>query len=82
MQHRIIVLGAGYAGATAAGRLARRLYREDVAITLVNAEPDFVERVRLHQLAVGQEPRPPASEPHVRGHRRRAEGREGHRRRC
>ncbi|WP_449062159.1 FAD-dependent oxidoreductase [Planomonospora algeriensis] len=58
MQHRIIVLGAGYAGATAAGRLARRLRREDVAITLVNAEPDFVERVRLHQLAAGQDLRP------------------------
>ncbi|MFF3174275.1 NAD(P)/FAD-dependent oxidoreductase [Streptomyces sp. NPDC057900] len=55
MQHRIIVLGAGYAGATAAGRLARRLRREDVSITLVNAEPDFVERVRMHQLATGQE---------------------------
>ncbi|KOV73770.1 oxidoreductase [Streptomyces sp. AS58] len=55
MQHRIIVLGAGYAGAIAAGRLARRLRREDVAITLVNAEPDFVERVRMHQLAVGQD---------------------------
>ncbi|MFJ9150626.1 NAD(P)/FAD-dependent oxidoreductase [Streptomyces sp. NPDC102270] len=60
MQHRIIVLGAGYSGAIAAGRLAKRLRREDVAITLVNAEPDFVERVRMHQLAVGQElaPRP------------------------
>ncbi|MEV0912814.1 FAD-dependent oxidoreductase [Streptomyces sp. NPDC049967] len=58
MQHRIIVLGAGYAGATAAGRLARRLRREDVAITLVNAEPDFVERVRMHQLATGQDLRP------------------------
>ncbi|MFE6526149.1 NAD(P)/FAD-dependent oxidoreductase [Streptomyces sp. NPDC057794] len=60
MQHRIIVLGAGYTGAVAAGRLARRLHRDDVAITLVNAEPDFVERVRMHQLAVGQEltPRP------------------------
>ncbi|MEV4426097.1 NAD(P)/FAD-dependent oxidoreductase [Streptomyces sp. R-07] len=59
-QHRIIVLGAGYTGAIAAGRLAKQLHREDVAITLVNAEPDFVERVRLHQLAVGQEltPRP------------------------
>lgn len=59
-QHRVIVIGAGYAGAIAAGRLARRLRREDVAITLVNAEPDFVERVRMHQLAVGQElgPRP------------------------
>src|SRR3954452_1000091 len=54
MQHRIIVLGAGYAGAIAAGRLARRLRREEVAITLVNAEPDFVERVRMHQLAAGQ----------------------------
>jgi NADH dehydrogenase FAD-containing subunit len=60
MPHRIIVLGAGYTGAVAAGRLAKRLHREDVAITLVNAEPDFVERVRMHQLAVGQnlKPRP------------------------
>ncbi|MBZ3906109.1 NAD(P)/FAD-dependent oxidoreductase [Streptomyces griseiscabiei] len=55
MQHRIIVLGAGYTGATAAGRLAKRLHRADVAITLVNAEPDFVERVRMHQLAAGQD---------------------------
>ncbi|MEU8028682.1 FAD-dependent oxidoreductase [Streptomyces sp. NPDC049099] len=55
MQHRIVVLGAGYSGAIAAGRLAKRLHREDVAITLVNAEPDFVERVRLHQLAAGQD---------------------------
>jgi NADH dehydrogenase FAD-containing subunit len=60
MQHRIVVLGAGYTGATAAGRLAGRLHREDVALTLVNAEPDFVERVRMHQLASGQDlaPRP------------------------
>ncbi|GAA4892890.1 NAD(P)/FAD-dependent oxidoreductase [Streptomyces coeruleoprunus] len=60
MQHRIVVLGAGYTGAVVAGRLAKRLHREDVAITLVNPEPDFVERVRLHQLAVGQDltPRP------------------------
>ncbi len=59
-QHRIVVLGAGYTGAVAAGRLARRLHRADVRITLVNPEPDFVERVRLHQLAAGQDltPRP------------------------
>ncbi|MFI9821136.1 NAD(P)/FAD-dependent oxidoreductase [Streptomyces sp. NPDC052013] len=59
-QHRIIVLGAGYTGAIAAGRLAKRLHRDDVRITLVNAEPDFVERVRNHQLATGQrlKPRP------------------------
>lgn len=57
-QHRVVVIGAGYTGATAAGRLARRLRGEDVSITLVNAEPDFVERVRMHQLAVGQTLRP------------------------
>ncbi|MGV9679469.1 NAD(P)/FAD-dependent oxidoreductase [Nocardia sp. NPDC003482] len=55
MKHRIVVLGAGYAGATAAGRLAKRLHRDDVEITLVNGDPDFVERVRLHQLATGQD---------------------------
>jgi NADH dehydrogenase FAD-containing subunit len=55
MKHRIVVLGGGYAGAHAAGRLARRLHRDDVEITLVNAEPDFVERIRMHQLATGQD---------------------------
>lgn len=55
MRHRIIVLGAGYAGAYAAGILARRLHRADAEITVVNAEADFVERMRLHQLAAGQE---------------------------
>ncbi|MGW7275652.1 NAD(P)/FAD-dependent oxidoreductase [Streptomyces sp. NPDC054864] len=59
-QHRIVVIGAGYTGAIAAGRLAKRLRREDVAITLVNPEPDFVERIRMHQLTAGQDltPRP------------------------
>ena len=55
MKHRIVVLGAGYAGAIAAGRLARRLHPDDTEITVVNAVPDFVERVRMHQLATGQE---------------------------
>lgn len=55
MKHRIVILGAGYGGAVAAGRLARRLQRDDVDITLVNAAPDFVERIRMHQLAVGQD---------------------------
>ncbi|MGI5450881.1 NAD(P)/FAD-dependent oxidoreductase [Streptomyces sp. CA-243310] len=58
MKHRIVVLGAGYAGAVTAGRLARRLHRDDVEITLVNGDPEFVERVRLHQLATGQDLRP------------------------
>src|SRR3954468_20537681 len=55
MPHRIVVLGAGYAGAFAAGSLARRLHSGDFEITVVNAEPDFVERLRLHQLAAGQD---------------------------
>ncbi|NEB53436.1 FAD-dependent oxidoreductase [Streptomyces griseus] len=54
MKHRIVVLGAGYAGAFAAGNLARRLSPADTGITVVNAAPDFVERMRLHQLASGQ----------------------------
>ncbi|MEU5736590.1 FAD-dependent oxidoreductase [Streptomyces tendae] len=59
MKHRIVVLGAGYAGAYAAGNLARRLSPLDSEITVVNAEPDFVQRMRLHQLAVGQEIKAP-----------------------
>jgi NADH dehydrogenase FAD-containing subunit len=62
MQHRIVVLGAGYSGAIAAGRLAKRLHREEVTVTLVNAEPDFVERVRMHQLATGQHLEGPAAQ--------------------
>lgn len=54
MKHRIVVLGAGYAGAYVAGTLARRLSRQDTEITVVNAEPDFVQRLRLHQLSAGQ----------------------------
>ncbi|MEV6419543.1 FAD-dependent oxidoreductase [Streptomyces sp. NPDC051662] len=59
MKHRIVVLGAGYAGAYVAGTLARRLSPADTEITVVNAEPDFVQRLRLHQLAAGQEIKAP-----------------------
>jgi NADH:ubiquinone reductase (H+-translocating) len=55
MKHRIVVLGAGYSGAVAAGRLAARLYRDEVSVTLVNAETDFVERVRMHEVATGRD---------------------------
>ncbi|GAA4727412.1 NAD(P)/FAD-dependent oxidoreductase [Phytohabitans rumicis] len=55
MKHRIVVLGAGYAGAYVAGNLARQLSPEDTEITVVNAEPYFVERMRLHQVAAGRE---------------------------
>lgn len=55
MKHRIVVLGAGYAGAYVAGNLARRLSSADIEITVVNAVPDFVQRQKGHQLAVGQQ---------------------------
>src|SRR3954468_6635010 len=58
MKHRIVVLGAGYTGASAAGRLARKLHGDDFQITVVNAEADFVERVRMHELAAGRELKP------------------------
>ncbi|MFI1826967.1 NAD(P)/FAD-dependent oxidoreductase [Streptomyces sp. NPDC020412] len=55
MKHRIVVLGAGYAGVHVAANVARRMVSADVGITVVNAEPDFVQRLRLHQLAAGQD---------------------------
>ena len=46
----VVVIGGGYAGTLAANHL--RL-RNDVNITLVNPRPQFVERIRLHQLVAG-----------------------------
>lgn len=54
MRHRIAVLGTGYAGISAAGFLARHLHAGEVELTVVNAEPGFVERIRLHQVAAGR----------------------------
>ncbi|WP_040696584.1 NAD(P)/FAD-dependent oxidoreductase [Nocardia vinacea] len=51
-QHRIVVLGAGYAGLAAARRLARTA--RDAHITVVDVRATFVERVRLHQYGAGQ----------------------------
>lgn len=53
MSTGIAILGGGYAGVLAALRLARR-GRQAGRITLINAVPHFVERIRLHQLAAGQ----------------------------
>ncbi len=55
-QTQIVVLGAGYSGMMAAGRLAHKLHGQPVAITLVNAAPDFIQRIRLHQVAANQSP--------------------------
>lgn len=53
--HRVLILGAGYAGMAAAIQLAARgRRREDVQVTLVNAQERFTERLRLHMSATGQ----------------------------
>ncbi|MER5997497.1 FAD-dependent oxidoreductase [Nonomuraea angiospora] len=54
-EHRVLILGAGYAGMAAAIQLAARgTRREDVQVTLVNAQERFTERLRLHMSATGQ----------------------------
>ena len=57
MAHELLVLGAGYSGLATAGRAAHHARERslDLRVTLVNAVPDFVERVRLHQVAAGRE---------------------------
>ncbi|MGR6919790.1 aromatic-ring hydroxylase C-terminal domain-containing protein [[Actinomadura] parvosata] len=41
--HKVVVIGGGYAGTPAANRLR---VRDDVAVTLVDPRPEFVERIR------------------------------------
>jgi len=54
MHESIIILGGGYGGVMAAARLARR----GIPVTLVDARPAFVERIRLHQVAAGDDVAP------------------------
>ena len=60
----IVVIGGGYAGLTAVRRIAKRT---DAHVTLVNATANFVERVRLHQHASGQDLRVHTLAESVRG---------------
>ncbi|WP_330181532.1 FAD-dependent oxidoreductase [Nocardia sp. NBC_01503] len=53
--HEIVVLGAGYTGMLAAVRVARNTRKLNVAVTLVNPSERFTERLRMHQVAAGQE---------------------------
>ncbi|QBS44327.1 NAD(P)/FAD-dependent oxidoreductase [Nocardia sp. CS682] len=54
-EHRIVILGAGYTGLLTAATLARRTRALNVRITLVNPSARFTERLRMHQIAAGQE---------------------------
>ncbi|MPZ97630.1 MAG: oxidoreductase [Propionibacteriales bacterium] len=54
MKHRVVILGAGYAGLPAARRLANQVRSDEVEVTVVSSRPTFLERPRLHQLSAGQ----------------------------
>ena len=51
MNDNILVIGGGYAGTIAAARIARR----GVPVTLVDMRDGLVERIRLHQVAAGDD---------------------------
>src|SRR5690348_15781889 len=51
---RILVIGAGYAGLLFTMRLAGKVARQNVHITLVNESDTFTERPRVHQFATNQ----------------------------
>jgi NADH dehydrogenase len=48
----VVVIGGGYAGVIAANHLR---VNDDIAIALINPRPEFVERIRLHQLVTGSD---------------------------
>ena len=53
---RVVVIGAGYAGMIATNRFLGSLTEDEqqrITLTVVNERSDFVERIRLHQLAAG-----------------------------
>lgn len=51
----IVIIGGGYAGLTTAARIAEAATGDRV--TLIDDKPGFVERIRLHEIAAGSEPR-------------------------
>lgn len=53
--HRVVVIGGGYAGLTTAARIGEA--GPGVLLTLIDAKPEFVERIRLHEIAGGSTPR-------------------------
>lgn len=54
-QHKVLILGGGYAGLMAASRLARG--GSPAEVTLIDAKPSFVQRIRLHEVLAGGYPK-------------------------
>ena len=51
---RVVVIGGGYAGVMAANRIAGAS-KTPTDVTMINPRGSFVERIRLHQLAIGND---------------------------
>ena len=51
MNHKVLILGGGYAGMIAAARIGKR-----ANVILIDARPEFVQRIRLHELLAGGAP--------------------------
>ena len=81
--NEILILGAGYAGLAATIGLVGRLKgRDDVHVTLINPQTRFTERLRLHQVASGQELVDLQIPDQLAGTGRGLHPRLGHRNRC
>ncbi len=50
--HKVLILGGGYAGMIAAARIGAR-----AEVTLIDARPEFVQRIRLHEMLAGGAPK-------------------------
>ena len=50
--HKVLILGGGYAGMIAAARIGAR-----ADVTLIDARPEFVQRIRLHEMLAGGAPK-------------------------
>lgn len=52
-KQQVVIIGGGYAGLTVAARLAEGAGPR-AAVTLVDARPEFSQRIRLHELLAGR----------------------------
>lgn len=52
-QHKVLILGGGYAGMLAAARVSR----SDTDVTLIDARRTFFQRIRFHEMLAGGTPK-------------------------
>lgn len=53
IQHKVLILGGGYAGLTAAARVSK----SGADVTLIDARPSFFQRIRFHEMLAGGNPK-------------------------